>query len=112
MRNDKQPRNPVIMYLFCACLCASLPSKVTSTSLVSAACPLVVAGYDLVPSLRFLMTPDKFKWPRFKLGLFAKYCYAAAGHPGWDFTFFPVTAETVILTSLPKPDFFPRGYWI
>ena len=56
------------------------------------------------------MTPDKFKWSRLKLDPFAKYFYAATGHPGWDFTLFPVTAETFNFMSLPKPDFFPRGY--
>lgn len=106
------------MYIFCACiLCTILPSQVAFTSLISAGAVLISAGYGLIALLRLVMTPDGFKWSKFKLGPYAKYCYAAAAFFNAILFavevspfFFPVTAETFNFVSLSKNDCFPRGY--
>jgi hypothetical protein len=119
--NNKQPRNAVtVMYIFCACLlCTILPSQVAFTSLTSAGGVLITAGYGLIALLRLIMTPDGFKWSKFKLGRFAKYCYATAFFNAIVFAveispfFFSVTAPTFNFVSpLSKHDCFPRGYMI
>lgn len=106
------------MYIFCALLlCTIIPSQVAFTSLTSAAGLLITAGYGLIGLLRLLITPDGFKWSKFRLGRFAKYFYAAtAFFNAIVFAveispfFFPVTAETFNFVSPSKFDYFPRGY--
>lgn len=114
MDDNKQPRNAVtVMYIFCALLlCTILPSQVAFTSLTSAAGVLITAGYGLVALLRLTMTPNSFKWSKFKLGPFAKCFYAAAAFfNAIVFAveispfFFPVTAETFNFVSSSKHGF-------
>lgn len=106
------------MYLFCACLlCSILPSQVAFTSLISAAGLLITAGYGIIPLLRLFMTPDNFKWSKYKLGPYAKYCYAAAAlFNALVFAvevspfFFPNTAETFNFVSPSRSDSFFPGF--
>ena len=115
---DKQPRNAVtVMYIFGACiLCTILPSQVAFTSLTSAAIIPSTALYGLIALLRLFMTPDEFKWSKFKLGRFAKCFYAAAAIFNAMFFavevspfFFPVTAQTFNFVSPPQRKCFPCG---
>ena len=62
------------------------------------------------------MTPDGFKWSKFKLGSSAKYFYAAAAlFNAVVFAvevspfFFPVTAGTFNFVSVSKHSRFPCG---
>ena len=107
--NDKQPRNAVtVMYTLAALLLrAILPSQVAFTSLTSAGGVFVSAGYGLVALLRLFMTPDGFKWSKYRIGPLAKYCYAAAAFFNAIFFtveispfFFPVNADTFKFVSL------------
>jgi translation initiation factor 5B len=105
---NKQPRNAVtVMYIFAASLlCTILPSQVAFTSLTSAGGVFISAGYGLIALLRLLMTSDGFKWSKFRLGAFAKYCYAAAAFFNAILFavevspfFFPVNAQTFNFVS-------------
>jgi len=76
---SKLPRNAVIvMYIFAAILlCTILPSLVAFTSLVSTSAIGITSSYGMVALLRLFMTPDGFKWSKYKLGPYAKYFYAS-----------------------------------
>jgi len=128
--SNKQPRNAVTaMYIFCAyILCTLLPSQVAFTSLISAGAVLISAGYGLIALLRLVMIPDGFRWSKFKLGPYAKYCYAAAFFNAILFAveispfFFPVTAETfnfavvilgvVTIFAILSWQFIPADQWL
>ena len=105
------------MYIFSALiLCTILPSQVAFTSLVSTSAICITSTYGLVALLRLFMTPDGFKWSKFKLGSFAKYFYAAAALFNTVVFavevspfFFPVTAGTFNFVSVSKHSRFPCG---
>ena len=106
------------MFIFAAgILCTILPSQVAFTSLSSGAGICLTASYGLVALLRLIMTPNGFKWSKFKLGPFAKYFYAAAAFFNAILFaveispfFFPVTAQTFNFVSPPEYNCSPRGY--
>lgn len=63
------------------------------------------------------MTPDEFKWSKFKLGPFAKYFYVASAFfmaivlaAQVSPFYFPVTAGTFNFVSPSKHSSFPRRY--
>ena len=67
------------MYFFAAFILRTiLPSQVTSTSLVSGVGICISSSYGLVALLRLFVTPNGFRWSKFKLGRFTKFFYAAA----------------------------------
>ena len=100
------------MYIFSACiLCTILPSQVAFTSLISAGGLFITASYGLIALLRLFVTPEGFKWSKFKLGPLAKPFYAAAAFFNaivfaveLSPFFFPVTSETFNFVS-PPPTF-------
>ena len=104
------------MYIYGACiLCTILASQVAFTSLTSAADLPITASYGLIALLRLFITPDEFKWSKFKLGAFAKYFYVAAAFfmaivlaAQVSPFYFPVTAGTFNFVSPSKHTCFPR----
>jgi translation initiation factor 5B len=99
-----------VVYIFAACLlCTILPSQVAFTSLMSATGVFATGTYFLIGLLRLLVTPDEFKWSKFKLGRFAKPFYAATAFFNALMLavqispfLFPVTAVTFNFVSRSK----------